>query len=305
VLCYTLRPECDYWPAWLTEGLAEKAASASLEARRPADDVAFREYTKGRWRHSESVGSLPTIDDLLGAYAGADLGGWYASAFQLVDRLGPKKVAGLLETLSTQELSAPAAVAAREYLDQKAGGTRMLWAALREDLLRGDAPPLSVFGQTDRTADGLRITTSENGAGRLIYQDKTYGPDVTLEATFAWQPSGERQADFYLAYADGKDVVTFLKVGILPRRIVLFRFSDNRWTRWGAQDFDDVLAEGDEKKAWHPAVIVLKGKDRRVTVAVEKHKAEFTLPEDVPTENTKVGLGVYNGTVTFKDVRAK
>jgi hypothetical protein len=305
VLCYTLRPECTVWPSWLIEGLAEKAAADSLRACKPADDADFREYMKGRWRHSESVGSLPTLEDLLGAYAGADLGGWYSSAFQLVDRLEPEKLKGLLEALSAEELTASAATAAREYLDHKAGGARSLWTGLRDDLLRGAAPPLSVLGQTDRTTDGFRLISSENGSGRLILQEKTFGPDVTLEATFAWQPAGERQADFYLAYAAGKEVVTFLKVAILPRRIALFRFNDNRWTRWGQKEFDEPLAESGEKKAWHPAILALKGKERSVTVQVEKWKADFPLLEYVPTEDTKVGLGVYNGTVTFKDVRAK
>jgi hypothetical protein len=287
------------------EGLAERAASDSLRARSPADDAAFRDYVKGRWRHSESIGSLPTLNDLLGAYAGTDLGGWYSSAFQLVDRLGPEKLDGLLETLASEELGAPAATAAREYLDQKAGGALSLWKGLREDLLRGTAPPLSVYGQTDRTADGLRITTPENGAGQLILQEKTYGPDVTLEATFAWQPTGGRQADFYLAYAAGKEVVTFLKVAVLPRRIALFRFSDNRWTRWGVKDFDDALAESGAQKVWHPATVALNAKERRVTVSVESRKVEFLLPEYVPSEDTHVGIGAYNGTVTFKDVRAR
>jgi len=305
VLCYTLRPECVTWPSWFIEGLAEKAAAESLRARKPADDADFRDYVKGRWRHSESVGSLPTLEDLLGAYAGADLGGWYSSAFQLVDRLDPGQLRGLLETLSTEELSTSAATSAREYLERKAGGARTLWTGLREDLLRGGAPPLSVYGHTDRTADGLRLISSDKGSGRLILQERTFGPDVTLEAAFAWQPSGERQADFYLAYSTGKDVATFLKVAILPRRIVLFRFGDNRWTRWGQKDFDDALSESGEKKAWHPAALTLKSKERLVTVRVEQRSAEFKLPEAVPTEDTKVGLGVYNGTVTFKDVRAK
>jgi len=305
VLCYTLRPECVTWPSWLIEGLAEKAAAESLRARKPADDADFRDYVKGRWRHSDSVGSLPTLEALLGAYAGADLGGWYSSAFHLVDRLDPAQLRDLLEALSTEELSTSAATSAREYLEQKAGGARGLWTALREELLRGEAPPLAAYGHADRTADGLRLTSSDKGAGRLILQEKTHGPDVTLEATFAWQPSGERQADFYLAYAAGKEAATFLMVAILPRRIVLFRFNDNRWTRWGLKDFDDALSEGGEKKSWHPATLTLNSKERLVTVAVENHQAEFALREAVPSEATKVGLGVHNSAVTFKDVRAK
>jgi hypothetical protein len=305
VLCYAARPESVVWPSWLSEGLAEEAATASLGARNPADADAYRDYTKGRWRHSESVGSLPTVDDLLGAYAGSDLGGWYSSAFTLVSRLGPDRRRALLDAISAEELSLPASVAAREYLDLRAGGARTLWDECRRELLRGDAPPLSVFGQTDRCSDGFRITSSENGSGRLILQDRTYGPDVVLEARIAWQPSGERQADFFLAYVAGKEVTTFLKVAVLPKRVVLFRFIDNRWLRWGQKDFPDALADSGDRKAWHSVRLQLQGRDRRLAVEVDQRKAEFSLPEYVPSEETRVGVGVYNSTVYFSDVRAK
>ena len=305
VLCYTLRPECVAWPSWLMEGLAEHAASVSLQTRKPSDDEAFRDYMKGRWRHAESVGSLPTLDDLLGTYAGADLGGWYSSAFALVSHLGPERLKGVLNAASSEDLSLPSSVAVREYLDLRAGGARALWRECRADLEQGSAPPLVVYGQVDRLSDGFRITCSENGNGRLILQDRTYGPDVTLEARIAWQPCGERQADFFLAYAGGREVTTFLKVAVLPKRIVLFRYIDNRWIQWGKRDFPDPLAENGERKVWHPVSVTLGGRERRVTVSVEERKAEFTLPEYVPVDETRVGLGVYNGTVYFSEVRAK
>lgn len=305
VLCYKVRPECIDWPSWLMEGLAEEAASLSLRARKKADDDDFRDYVKGRWRNAESVGSLPTLEDLLGAYAGTDLGGWYSSAFHFVSRLGPERQKGLMDAASSQDLSLPSAVAAREYLDLQAGGAQAIWKACREDLQRGPAPPLVVTGQIDRQPDGFRITCSENGAGRLILQDRTYGPDVTLEARIAWQPCGERQADFYLAYAGGRDVTTFLKVAVLPKKVVLFRFIDNRWLRWGDREFPEALAENGERKAWHPVSMSLKGRERKLTVSVAERKAEFTLPDYVPSDETRVGIGVYNGTVYFSDVAAK
>ena len=62
---------------------------------------------------------------------------------------------------------------------------------------------------------GVVALPQATGSGRLILQERTYGPDVTLNARIAWQPCGERQADFYLAYSAGSDVVSFLKdVGI-------------------------------------------------------------------------------------------
>ncbi len=305
VLCYMLRPECVVWPSWLMEGLAEEAASASLRAQKESDDEAFREYMKGRWRNAESVGSLPTLEDLLGAYAGADLGGWYSSAFNLVSRLGPERLEGLMDAASSEDLSLPSAVAAREYLDLRAGGAQSLWNACRADLQRGPAPPLVVSGQIDRQPDGFRITCSENGSGRLILPDGSYGPDVTLEARIAWQPCGGRQADFYLAYAGGREVTSFLKVAVLPKRVVLFRFIDNRWIRWGVRDFPEALAENGERKVWHPVLLTLQGRDRQLRVSVEQRKAEFVLPEYVACDETRVGIGVYNGTVYFSSVRAK
>lgn len=305
VLCYLVRPESTTWPSWLSEGLAEEAAIESLRAHKDSDAEAYREYMKGRWRHSESVGSLPTLEDLLSTYAGADLGGWYASAFSLVAHLGPERLRGLMEAASSEELPLPSAVAVREYLDLRAGGALSLWKECGAELRKGVAPPLSVFGQTELLSDGFRITCPENGHGRLILQDRTYGPKMTLEARIAWQPSGDRQADFFLAYAVGREVTSFLMVAVLPKRIVLFRFIDNRWIRWGERDFQDALAESGELKAWHQVSLTLNGQERRLNVTVEERQVQFTLPEYVPSDETRVGIGVHNGTVYFSDVRAK
>jgi hypothetical protein len=159
----------------------------------------------------------------------------------------------------------------------------------------------------DETKDGWRLATKADGQGRVVLSGLACRAEGAVEATFAWQPVGSRQADLYLAYAAGRESAQFLKVAVLPKRIVLFRFYDERWEEWGRRDFEEALAESDGKtRAWHSLKVELRSKERALSVAVDgARRAEFPLRSYVPTEGTWTGFGAYDSIVYFKDLRSR
>lgn len=300
LVAYATRPESTAWPVWLTEGLAEEGTSRALPGK---DREAFDAEVLGRWRGAEAVGSLPPLQDLLTRYAGADLHGWYTSAYLFTRRAAgeEKLLDGLLLRLEGERLQTRSSLAAYEVVESRA---RAMWRAIREEAMKGPPPPQVVFGHLDRGEGEWRISTAPGSQGRVLLPSIACPAEGAVELSIAWEPAGGRQADLYLAVAAGRDSSQFLKVGILPKRIVLFRFFDERWEEWGRKDFAEPLAEG--ASAWHSVRASMRSKERTLAVTVDGTRtAEFPLKTFVPVEGTCVGIGGYDSVVHVKDVRAR
>lgn len=300
LVAYATRPESQAWPAWFQEGLAEEGTFRALDGK---DAEAFHADQLGRWRGAETVGSLPPLQDLLTRYAGSDLHGWYTSAYLYTKRVaGPEKLLpGLLERMEGERIQSRGALAALEFLDTKA---RPIWRTVRDEAMKGEAPPQVVSGHLDLGEGEWRISTAVDGPGRVLLPSTPCPAEGSLEASLAWEPAGGRQADFYLAYSPGRDSSQFLKIAILPRRIVLFRFFDDTWMEWGRQDFPEALAEGGG--AWHALRIRWSAKGRMLSVLLDDaRRADFTLKSHVPLEATCVGVGAYDSVVRIKGLRVR
>lgn len=297
LVAYASRRASTSWPYWVSEGLAEEGTRRALGK----DGEAFHADQVGRWRGAEAVGNVPPLEDVLTRYAGPDLNGWYTSAYFFAKRLSAegKALPELLDRLESERLQSRSILAAREAIDPRAPA---LWRAIREETLQGPPPPLAVFGHLDPTADGWRLATQPDGQGRVLLPGQACRDGGVLEASFSWEPVRLRQADFYLAYAAGREGVQFLKVAILPKELVLFRYFDDRWEEWGRRAPAKELASD----AWHAVRIGLEAKARKVTVQVDAAAAaEFELRAYVPVDGTWAGFGAYDSIVHVKDVKVR
>lgn len=302
-----LRPGAGAWPGWLKEGLAEAATEEALRGRSSADGAAYHDLILGRWRFAEGLGNVPPAEDLLAPRVwAAELSGFYGTAYLLVRSLRsrPEELKAMLDRLEPELVDANSAAAAREELERRWGPAEGLLRRTWEAARKAPPPPAMLLGSVDRTGGQFRIATPPEAAGRVILQDALYGPSVRLEASIAWVPCGGRQADFYLAFKPGREATGFLKVAVLPGRVVLFRFSDGQWSRWGTSELARPLAEG--AGVWHRVKVELDAEAKRVGVELNGEAvAGFPLRGPVPSAEARAGIGAYDGVVYFKDVRAR
>ncbi len=300
LVSYAARPESVAWPTWLGEGLAEEGTYRTLGVD---DAAAFHAEQRGKWRFAEMSGNVPVMEDLLVRYAGKDLDGWYTSAYLFTKRLSAegRTLPDLIGRLEGETLRQRATLSARESIETRSVS---LWRAVRDETMKGEAPPAAVYGHLEPEGQGWRLATGPDSQGRALLPSLATPAQGTLEASFAWEPVGLRQVDFYIAYGSGRESAQFLKMAVMPRKIVLFRYCDDRWEDWGRNEFDSALAEG--ARMWHQAKIDFSGADRKIAVTVDgSRKAEFLLKTFVPSAGTCCGFGGYDSIVHVKNVRVR
>jgi hypothetical protein len=300
LVSYRVRPDVHAWPVWLQEGLADVGTFRSLNKPEAA---AFHADQVGRWRGAEAVGNLPPLQDLLTRYAGADLHGWYTSAYLFTSRVaGPEALLpSLLDRLEGERLQPHGALTALEILESRA---RPIWRALRDEAMIGPAPPQVHSGHLDAADGDWKISSAAGSGARILLPSIPSPSEGSLEASFSWEAGGGRQADVYLAYSAGRDSAQFLKLAVLPKRVVLFRFYDERWEEWGRVQYPEGLEEG--PTAWHSIRLDWSFRERTLRATIDANRAaKFFLKSHIPSEGTSIALGSFDSVVHFKDVNVR
>ena len=164
--------------------------------------------------------------------------------------------------------------------------------------------PLRIFGDYDIAPQGLRLISSEESQGRLLLPKTASKDSLHLKGSFSWFPLGARQVDLYLGYRRGLSSAEFLKLALMPGRVVLFSYRAGTWFRVAIQDYDTNLEVGTaQERAWHGFRVDLDSKGRRVDLVIGKDRtASFALPGNLDLVGSRVGLGVYDGIAWFKDI---
>ena len=309
VIAYRFFRETPSWPKWLHEGLAELGTWQALGAHAPTDAEAFEERYRGAWQERAAVGAMPAMEDLLDSVDAQSRSAWYAGAFFLVRRLErerPGALAAWLPFIEGEPIVRDLAPRLRERLEREWKPTPRLYADLVAEAAAPPAPHLS-FGHADRVGEAWRLISAPGNSVRLLWPGLLPGPNLTVEAEFAWHVLGAHQADVFLAYRGGRGTEQFLKLALLPKRIVLFRWRDGFWQTLGLVDFEHELTIGEPKRpTWHLLKVALDAAARTVRVETTGGRwAQFTLREYVPTVDTQVGVGCYDGAVFFRNVKAR
>jgi hypothetical protein len=297
------------WPSWLSEGLAELGTSLALHAVSRADGKAFHEQLTGVYHFGRVSGANPGFDDLFAGRMDTDRGAWYATAYLLVRELAGKrrKLSELIDVVAAESLSDRMNLRAAELCRSLYGGLPRAVSSLSRRVSASRAPPAVVFGCLDREKDGWRLTPMPGGQARVVFADEAPRKDgVAVTTELAFHASGQQQADVYLAHRNGRHAATFLKLAILPQRMRLFWFRSGEWYDEGTVDYDQALAVGSAAKpSWHSLEVVLESNERRLRAKIGGRDAKFELPGFVSTEDTRVGLGSYNGIVRFRNLKVR
>jgi len=309
LVAFLARPGATAWPAWLAEGLAELGTYLTLKAKSETDAGDFHRYMLARWRTAYDVGAAPPLPDLMAGYMGGSFGGYYGASYLFAKRLHaqPKLMHAMLDALDGWQLTFEAAGLARDQIEIRYGAAATIYAEVCQAALKEPAGPELVSGAVDMVGGSMRLISGENTDARLLLPEVAKGPDVTLEAEFAWRNEGQKQADFYLAYDAGKNASEFVKVAVMPRRIVLFRQRQGVWKFVGYVNYEtDLAVSGDKELTWHSVKIKLDSKARSLRLDTTGQRwAEFKLPEAVVVGGTRCGVGVFSSVVYFRKVSSK
>jgi hypothetical protein len=299
------------WPDWLAEGLAELGALRALQAASRADGKAFHELLVGNWLHADRVGAVPPLADLVGGYMESGRTGYYTTCYLLAREMvaKPKRLKEFLDAVGEESVAPQAAVRAREEFERLFGEMDAVLArAMKSARAIRRPPPAVTAGFRDPVGDAWRIVSVAGSPARVVLPATVGNADgVTITTTFSYHPSGQQQLDLYLCHREGRHTEQFLKVAVLPKRILLFWFRHGTWRTCGDVNYDQPLAVGTtSERKWHDLRITYRVADRKVRVdTTGKRWAEFDVPGYVPNAGTHMGIGLFDGVAYVKEPVAK
>ncbi len=299
------------WPDWIAEALAEVGSQWAMQARSRTDGQALDDLHLGNWLHADRIGAVPPIEDLVGGYKKSGRTAWYTTCYLLARQMvsKPKRVHELVAAITREATVPAAAVRAREEFVRLYGDVDgLLDRAARSARGMREPPPAVTSGYLDPVGDVWRLVSGPGRPARVILPtpvEKTDG--VTLTTTFSYHPSGQQQLDIYLCHREGRHTEQFLKVAVLPKKIILFWFRHGSWRTCWTVNYDDSLAIGTAtKRVWHPLKVAYRVADQKVRVDTTGGRwAELEVPGFIPVSGTHAGIGLYDGVAYVKKVMVR
>lgn len=293
------------WPDWFAEGLAEHAVWLALHEIDPPSAKSFHRQRRAAVDRAIRQEQLPSLRELLYGLRGGDLEIFYPLAYLFVHAIAqdPQTLSLLIESAS-RALSAPRAAGRLQTTlnERLLGGVPWFDSVLTAPPAAG---PTILSGLLDETSAGYRIESSARGQAVAILPTAPRGPAFSMISSFAYQPSGNRQADAYLGYANTPDGTRFLKIAVRPSAITLSRLEEGRWQTLGRADYDSELATGSfEDLVWHPLRIEVRSEAQEIRVTSTKGRwARFELKDPFDFSSGQIGFGATGSIVWFREVK--
>ena len=244
---------------------------------------------------------MPHAVDLFYPVPDVDVADWYGCADLFMGEVlrrfdstaGTKDFRALLTGISRQPNVSRAAVFARRELERRVGRLGLVFQTAMTALDRSKSPT-RIYGELDRLEDGrFQIVARRRRNARSIWPRVGRGDDVTVETTFEFDPFGDEQFDVYLAYREGRHFAEFLKVAIVARSVIVFRFVHGRWNRLGVYGLERKLDVGSR----YSLRVALRHAAPAVVVSVAGQTITHALDAPISAKGARVGLGSYGGIV--------
>ncbi len=299
------------WPDWFAEGLAEVGAERALAAESPADGRAVHDLFLGGWLHADRVGAVPPLADLLGGSMQSGRTGYYTTAYLLVREMASqaKPFAALVSAVSSEVVAPDASIRAGEEAARSFGSLATLLDRVEAAARSGKSrPPAATAGYLDTDGGGWRIVSVPDVAARVVLPAELDRADgARIETTFSFHPSGQQQLDVYPVLWEGRHSEEFLKVAVLPKRIVLFWFRNGLWRNLGSVSYDQPLAVGTATEpSWHTLEVRYQIAAKKLRVELGGGRwAEFDVPHPVPSQGAEAAIGFFNGVGYVKGTKAE
>lgn len=294
-----------HWPLWLAEGFAEYGAQAAIAARDAAAGRRLHDDQGAGAAAAYETNAFPSVEDWLGGYMPGGMAAYYALSYFVVRELAAArgKLEKIFKGLESSATRFEATILGQQLLEENFDSARVL--VLKAMHMRLLGKMRTVYGHLDETPSGLRLISAQNYTGRVLLGPALGGDRMTLEGGFSFTEIGLRQADFFLAYSEGRHTANFIKVAISPTQIRVQRFRHGTWLNWGTHRFEsqlDVGAAG--KPAWNKVKLVLDARARKLAATVSDRAAvEFEIKEYISINELRAGFGVESGCGYFKDLK--
>lgn len=290
-------------PHWLIEGLAELATGRAMELLGEPYAGAHRREMLAELSHVARFGFMPSDEDLLSWMHGEDSRPIYAVAWRVVREIDREegRLQALIEEVAEHYLLSGASRAARRALDGIVPSIGELLASsvgLEADGLK------PIFGAADFDGEAWRMTSAHEGAALAIIQRHVPGPGAQLKGEFRWHHELGEQLDLIVGFAEGNYSRRFMKLAVLPSRIVLFSFAQGAWRTMGVVDFEQPIPRGtEEEPVWTGFELRFDSTTEELRFeASSGHWARFRLNEYYSARRTCFGLGCVDGIGWFRNI---
>ncbi len=287
-------------PPWFSEALAERGVHAGLASVDKSLAKKLHQRHVDRLAFARLDTCLPAFQDLWDWKTEGQMSELYSAAYLFSYRAVPKIVKdlpALLARISDAGFTHEALHVLRD---------RGFDAAAYHKALPSGKPrqPLRLLGDFDVVGKSLRLISSVEGQGRILLPQRASKDHLQVKGSFSWQELGSKQVDLYLGYRRGLRSAEFLKLALMPNRVVLFSYRAGTWFRVAIKDYDETLAVGTAKeRAWHSFSVDLDAQKKELELTIgESRRASLTLPGSVDLAGTRVALGVYDGIAWFRSV---
>jgi hypothetical protein len=219
---------------------------------------------------------------------------------ELAAKMG--RVEAMVQTVGEHYLASGAEQAARREFDRT--GINVAQVLAREAAGKTTGAR-EIFGVADRTGDGCRIVSGHESAGLAILPQRARGVTLTFSGEFRWHHELGEQVDLVVAYGEAAKSRRFLKLAVLPAKVVLFASEDGEWRTLTSYEYDSPLERGTaENPVWHPFKINFDGPSETLRFETTKGRwTKFTLNEYFSIPNTHCGIGCYDGVAHFRNLR--
>ncbi|MEM7167792.1 MAG: hypothetical protein AAF581_20240 [Planctomycetota bacterium] len=287
------------WPTWLSEGLAEYGtALASRDSKNP---VRYSDLLRGHRLYGKASRTTPSYRELLrGGSRGRRLA-FYAAAYRLIEELH-KKPSVLEALLQTYESASLRTWRRRTYklLAEELPELEATYRAFDEEHNPGPADLALLSGYLDRRGNDYYVTAPSGEQGVVLLLEPQTSPVISFASKFAL--IGDGQADIYLGYRRRERQLEFLKVAILPSRVVLFHCRNNQWAALGSKEYSQpLLISGRSKPRWYGLQIDLNPAEKQVRVSLQaREPLTLTYGIDFDAAGSRVGFGSFDSVVGFQ-----
>jgi hypothetical protein len=304
---YAAFPCMRYTAGWWQESLAEVAAQKGLEL---CDKQAAENYRKRRTTELDyytRAGRMPQAADLLADKPAGDIGAYYTAAWTLGAALAakPTDLAAMCALAAEHELAAGANGVLQREFDKRYASITETFEAARKNAGKDGQWFVKWNATVDERDKVLEVNTEIGSSGFALLNQPVAGNTIRFSGEFRYDDVQQTpQADFTFAYSIGAETESFIKLALLPAKVILFTCKEGTWTTVSTVEYETALeVTADGKPLWHPFKVTYSAETGGVRLETTAGRwAEFRLDDYWPTKGTYTGVGTYNGVGWFKGV---
>lgn len=305
---YRALPSLAYSPTWFQEACAEVAAQKGLEL---ADTTAAENYRARRMNElvfCNRAGQLPNSADIQEDMSIDSITAAYTAFWVIGDALAAtgKDLHEIAAAMSEHQLSWKLEETLCREFDARYPTVTEILSKKLDQARKGPPGWIKNNCCVDEREGVLELNSEIGSGGFALLNQPVKGDSFKLSGEFHWDDVAGPQVDFYFTYSEGAKAQRFMKLALLPAKVVLFENDNGDWTTLSVLNYDTNLDIVDDKGApvWHGFTFTFDAKQQVARLDLSGGRyAKFTLADYYSVRDTYTGVGVFNGVIWFRNVK--